>query len=192
MRTVPHPRRGRPSKFGRPSHVVALTLPDEVVRGLRKTHPDLGWAIVTLFEKAPPRTVAATEPHVDAELVRIADRRSLIVVDRTVFKSLPGINIIPLDGNRAFLALDLGRGTTDLELAVIDRLENPSVDVRERRALRAFRSQLRTWRRDRTLRFHTRAIIIVERVPRRDRRRPVGAKESSLVEENTLSDQPRS
>jgi hypothetical protein len=167
MKALPHPRRGRPSKFGRPSHVVALTLPDEVVRGLRKTHPDLGWAIVTLFEKAPISAAAAatraTQTHPDAELVRIADRRSLIVVNRAVFKRLPGINIIPLHGDRAFLALDLGRGTTDLELAVIDRLEDPSVNVRERKALRTLRSQLRTWRRDRTLRFHTRAIIIVER-----------------------------
>jgi hypothetical protein len=30
-----HGRRGGPSKFGRPSHVVALTLPEDVIRGLR-------------------------------------------------------------------------------------------------------------------------------------------------------------
>jgi hypothetical protein len=170
MKSSPHSRRGRPPKFGRPSQVLALTLPDEVVRGLRKTNPDLGWAIVTLFEKAPMRAAAAAEPHADAELVRIADRRSLIVVNREAFKSLPGINIIPLHGNRAFLALDPGRGTTDLELAVIDRLENPSIDGRERKALRTLRSLLRSWRHDRALRFHTRAIIIVERTTGLDRR----------------------
>jgi hypothetical protein len=151
-------------KFGRPSQVVALTLPEEVVCGLRKIHPDLGWAIVALFEKAPPAAVAKPQP--DAELVTIADRRSLIVVNRAVVKSLPGINIIPLHGNRAFLALDLGRGTSDLELAVIDRLEDTSVDPRERKALRTLRSQLRIWRHDRTLRFHSRAIIVVERLLR--------------------------
>jgi hypothetical protein len=36
MKARSHGKRGRPSKFGRPSQVVALTLPDEVVRGLRK------------------------------------------------------------------------------------------------------------------------------------------------------------
>jgi hypothetical protein len=163
-----HARRGRPPKFGRPSQVVAVTLPDEVVRGLRGVHPDLGWAIVKLFEKGPARTSSAAKPVPNAELVTIAERRSLIVVDRAVFKSLPGINIIPLHGNRAFLALDLGRGMTDLELAVIDRLDDPSVDVRERKALRKLRSQLRIWRHDRALRFHSRAIIVVEqrRAPR--------------------------
>ena len=153
-------------KFGRPSQVVALTLPEEVVCGLRKIHPDLGWAIVALLEKAPTPASAPSRPQPDAELVTIADRRSLIVVNRTLVKSLPGINIIPLHGTRAFLALDLGRGTSDLELAVIDRLEDSSVDPRERKALRTLRSQLRLWRHDRTLRFHSRAIIVVERLLR--------------------------
>jgi hypothetical protein len=151
-------------KFGRPSRVVALTLPDEVVRGLRKIHSDLGWAIVTLFEKAPPGAPTAAE-HAherDAELVTVAERQSLIVVNRVVFKSLPGINIIPLHGNRAFLALDVGKGMTDLELAVIDRLDSASVDGRERKALSRLRSQLKVWRHDRALRFHSRAIIVVE------------------------------
>lgn len=155
-------RRGRPSKFGRPSQVVALTLPEEVVRGLRRVHSDLAWAVVTLFEKRPPAVV--DEPQPDAELVTIADRRSLIVVNRAIFKSLPGIQIIPLSGNRAFLALDPGRGMADLELAVIDRLDAPAIEARERKALSALRSQLRKWRHDRTLRFHVRAIIVVERV----------------------------
>ena len=163
-------RRGRPPKFGRPSQVVALTLPDEVVAGLRKVHPDLAWAIVTLFEKRP--RAAREEPQPDAELVAIADRRSLIVVNRTVFKSLPGINIVPLSGTRALLALEPGRGMTDLELAVIDRMDDPSVERGERRALGRLRAQLRTWRGDRVLRFHPRAIIVVERtIERRGRRR---------------------
>lgn len=163
MKAQRHAKRGRPTKFGRPSRVVALTLPDEVVRGLRKIHADLGWAIVTLFEKAPVGGSAAPETERDAELVTIADRRSLIVVNRAVFKSLPGINIIPLHGNRAFLALDIGRGMTDLEIAVIDRLEGTSiVDARERKALSGLRAQLKAWRHDRSLRFHSRAIIVVE------------------------------
>jgi len=161
-------KRGRPPKFGRPSQVVALTLPEDVVRGLRKVHKDLAWAIVTLFEKRVPRATDDQQP--DAELVTIADRRSLIVVNRSVFKSLPGIHIIPLDGNRAFLALDSDRGMADLELAVIDRLDDPSVDSRERRALSGLRSQLRNWRLDDALRFHTRAIIVVERLNTRRRR----------------------
>lgn len=171
MKTATRPRRGRPSKFGRPSQVVALTLPDEVVRGLRKVDSDVGWAIVTLFEKSPVGASSLTEAQSDVELVTIADRRSLIVVNRDVFKSLPGINVVPLHGNRAFLALEAGSGMTGLELAVIDRLDHPLVDPSERKALKKLRAQLRAWRHDRTLRFHTRSIIVVERLSARARPR---------------------
>src|SRR5689334_20287038 len=78
-------KRGRPPKFGRPGRVVAVTLPEEVVQGLRRVDPDLGWAIVRLFQKQarpagpPPRAVA------DAELVSVASGRALIAVNRDVF-----------------------------------------------------------------------------------------------------------
>jgi hypothetical protein len=168
--TAPPSRRGRPSKFGRPSQVLALTLPDEVIRGLRKIDPDVGWAIVTLFEKSPVGSSSPPDAQPDAELVTIADRRSLIVVNRDTFKSLPGVSVVPLHGNRAFLALEAGSGMTGLELAVIDRLDDASVDSHERKALQKLRSQLRAWRHDRALRFHTRSIIVVERLPTRARR----------------------
>ena len=155
-------KRGRPPKFGRASEVVALTLPEEVVRGLRAQHPDLAWAIVTMFEKRRP--AAAGEAQRDVELVTIAGRRSLIVVNRSVFKSLPGVQIVPLSAHRAFLALDPGQGMGDLEVAVIDRMERTTTGQRERKALAGMRSTLRRWRHDRTLRFRTRAIIVVERV----------------------------
>lgn len=167
-------KRGRPPKFGRPSQVVALTLPDDVVRGLRKVDPDVGWAIVTLFEKSPARASAQSDACPDVELVTIADRRSLIVVNRAVINHLPGVNIVPLHGGRAFLALDPGRGMTDLELAVIDSLSDPGIAPRERKALRNLGAQLRVWRHDRTLRLHTRSIIVVERLLRL--RRPATAK----------------
>ena len=164
MKASSQPKRGRPSKFGRPSQVVALTLPEEVVRGFRKIHPDLGWAIVSLFEKTPLGEPPPTGSVSDAELVTIADRRSLIVVNRSVLKSLPGVSIVPLNGNHAFLALEAGRGMADLELAVTDRLEDRKVGRRERKALSTLLVQLRAWRHDRRLRFHTRAIIVVERL----------------------------
>jgi hypothetical protein len=106
-------KRGRPPKFGRPSEVVALTLPEEVVRGLRQIHPDIAWAVVTLFEGKGTTRVAKRTP--DAELVTIGGRQSLIVINAAVFTK-------PL------------------------------------------RTLLHQWRHDRTLRFHTRAIIVADRV----------------------------
>ena len=153
-------KRGRPRKFARPSRVVALTLPEDVVDGLRRLHPDIAWAIVTLFEKRSSK--AATVPQRDTDLVTIADGRSLIVVRRKAFTRLQGIQIIPLDRDKAFLALEPGRGMADLELAVIDRLANQSIRTKERAALTGLQTQLRKWRRNRALRFHSRAIIVVE------------------------------
>lgn len=142
------------------------------MRGLRKLDPDVGWAIVALFEKSPARAPVELDAQPDVELVAIADRRSLIVVNRAVINHLRDVNLVPLHGDRAFLALDAGRGMTDLELAVIDSLDDPSVEPRERRALQTLRGQLRTWRHDQTLRFHSRSIIVVERLatPKRSAR----------------------
>jgi len=156
-------RRGRPLKFARPSQVVALTLPEDVISGLRQVHPDLARAIVTLFERRAGERADDPSSQPDAELVKVGGRESLIVVNRSVFKSLPGVNIIPLDGERAFLALEPDKGMADLELSVVDRLESHDADASEREALRALRASLREWRQEPTLRFLTRAIIVVER-----------------------------
>jgi len=157
-------RRGRPSKFGRPSRVVALTLPEDAVDRLRRVHRDLGWAIMKLLDDTPGSASArADDIQPDVELATVGDRRSLIVVNREVIRNLPGVNIIPLAGSRAFLALDIDRGISDLELAVIDRLADPRIERPERQAFVKLRAQLTAWRRNRELQFHTRAIIVVER-----------------------------
>jgi len=160
VKAVDVPRRGRPPKFGRPGHVVSVTLPDDTLQALNRVDPDTGWAIVKLLEREPRRG----KSELDVELAHIGSRRSLIVVSRAVFRSLPGVNLIPLDSTRAFLALEPGSGLSDLELAVIDRLSDGSVAARERRALDALRTRLAAWRHDRHLRFHHRSIIVVEQV----------------------------
>ncbi len=160
-------KRGRPSKFGRPARVVALTLPEDVIDRLRREHRDLGWAIVKLLDADPgPVPPGEADAQPDVELVTVADRQSLIVVNREVIKNLPGGNIVPLTGNRAFLALDIDRGMSDLELAATDRLAEATLERRERRALAKLRAQLTAWRRDQKMQVHTRAIIVVERRPR--------------------------
>lgn len=158
-------RRGRPPKYGRPSQVVAVTLPLEIVAHLARLHSDLGWAIVTLVEKTR-RTASPKSPATDAQLVRIGEGQFLIVVNSTMFHALPGVQMVPLSANQAFLALDPGRGMADLELAVLDRLTYLKAPNRERRALVRLMDQLRKWRHNRHLQFHTGSIIIVTRRPR--------------------------
>jgi hypothetical protein len=166
-------RRGRPSKFGRPARVVALTLPNDALQALNAVDADTGWAIVKLLESERPAH-ARREAAPDVELLDIGMRRSLIVVSRAAMPSLSGVQVIPLGESRAFLALDIGRSMSDLELAVIDRLADRALTPRERQALVALRAQLATCRRDRSLHIRPHAIIVVEQ-PGRALRRRAGA-----------------
>lgn len=176
---LPH-RRGRPQKFGRPGHVVSVTLPEDALESLSRVDPDTGWAIVKLLERDPRGGRKEVLPR-DVELARISGRRSLIVVSRAAFRNLQGVSLVPIDERRAFVALEVGRGMGDLELAVIDGLSDGRVLPQERKALEGLRRQLAAWRRDRRLVFHTRSIIVVEeegparRPPRR------GARETAVA-----------
>ena len=152
-------RRGRPPKYGRPSQVVAVTLPIETIRTLRRRHSDLGWAIVELVQAASARY---SEPPIPAaaDLVQVGGGQSLIVVPPDLVRSIPKVKVVPLSPERAFLALEPGRGLADLEVAVIDRIEL-AAEAPERQGLQAFLAQLRAWRRDRKLSFDLRTIILV-------------------------------
>jgi hypothetical protein len=145
--------------------VIAVTLPEEVVDGLRAVNPDLGWAIVTLFKKTAKRQKLRRPAGNEAELIAVGGTRSLIVVPKQLFQSLnlPGVNILPLHDDRAFLALRPGRGVSDLVLAVDDRLHARSLGPAKAAALRRLRTQLQRWRSSRQLRCDTRSIIVVER-----------------------------
>ena len=158
-----HAKRGRPPKFGRPGRVVAITLPEEVVRGLKSVHDDLAWAIVQLFESASSRRPARRRARADSELLGVTPTGSLIVVNRDVFKDLPGVNMIPLHDDRAFLAFDHNATIVDLELAIADRMAKRSISARERKALSELRAHVRHWRRDPKLRCDMRSIIVLER-----------------------------
>jgi hypothetical protein len=156
-------RRGRPLKFGRPAQLVTLTLPSDVLAWLRSLHPDPAWAIVKLFERASSRRGDPRERPL-ADLVQLPGRRALILVRPEVFRGMPAIALVPLQDGRAFLALESGRGVADLEIAVLDRLEDPKAPALERERLAEVRALLKRWRRE-GLRFETRSIIVAERAP---------------------------
>ena len=168
-------KRGRPPKFGRPGQVVAVTLPAEVVRGLRRINPDLAWAIVRLFERSGRGAAPTQTRRPDSELVSVASGRSLIVVNRAVLKQLPGVNVIPLNDDRAFLAFDRSASLADLELAVMERLHSRSLSARERKALSELRAHVQRWRHDPKLHCEMRSIIVLERAAGRRRSRSTAA-----------------
>ncbi len=182
-------RRGRPPKFGRPSQVVALTLPEEVLDALRMLHQDPGWAIVQLVEpilsdRAHGRR--PTAPAAIAELVHLPGRRALIVVQPQVFTRLDGVSTIPLSDGRAFLAFDHAGGLGDLEVAILDQLEVAPTRSAERTQLMQVRDIVRAWRRDPRLVFRTKSIIVAEGIVGVERRR-LAALEASDARADTDS-----
>jgi hypothetical protein len=158
-------KRGRPPKFDRPSRLVAMTLPEDVIKALRERHTDLARAVVALTDEAnghaKPRRLGRHRP---AELAEIGPRRFLITVDVNAVRVLPGCELVPITPRTAFLALQPGCGLADLALAVTDRLEEPGLDEQERGALTQIRLALRAWMRDKKLTHETRSIVVMRRV----------------------------
>lgn len=153
-------KRGRPLKFGRVTQLVSLTLPNDVVKWLASVDDDLAWAIVKLHERAT-KTASARRFEV-AGLVQIPGDRALILVRPEYFDKLRGVSLIPLADGRAFLALEPSKGVADLELAVLARLDAPTLSSGERDALLHLRGLLRKWSQEGT-RFESRSIIVAKR-----------------------------
>lgn len=152
-------KRGRPLKFGRPTQLLTLSLPADVVAWLKRLDPDPAWAIVSMFDRAQRRT--GTGQFRAADLVQLPGKRALILVRPEVFAGLSGVSVIPLSDGRGFLALESGRGLADLEVAVVDKLEAPALPAEQRLALTEVRELLRDWRQQ-GLHFAVRSILVAE------------------------------
>lgn len=168
-------KRGRPLKFGRPSQLVSLTLPVDVVDWLADIDDDLGWALVKVHERS---TRTKTRPNEVAGLVQLPGNRALILVRPDLFTNLKGVSLIPLADGRAFLALDATKGVADLEVAVLDRLDAPALPPPERAALLRMRQLLKQWRQDGIL-FESRAIVVAHRPKSTERGRALSPIQST-------------
>ncbi len=159
--------RGRPPKYGKPGHLIAVTLPDEILDALRRIHSDIGWAIVSAVESRSAGSALPAPkggpPTAAVALADIGAEQALIVVTTALFRTLPGVQLIPFSATQSFLALAPGQGMADLEVTVIDRLESGRARPREAEALSRLLVQLRKWRRDRNLTFEARSIILVRK-----------------------------
>jgi len=149
-------KRGRPPKFGRTADLVSFTLPRDVITWLESIDDDPAWAIVRLHERLTKQRDSQVQV---AQLVRFPGKRALILVNPDLFGKVPGVSLIPLADGRAFLALDHGKGVADLELAVLDHLEDPATETRQRDALKRLRTLLKQWRQE-GIQFEPRSIIV--------------------------------
>jgi hypothetical protein len=147
---------------GRPPRPVTVSLPEDLLARLRDQHVDLGRAIVSLFDQAPGAGGAAP-----VQLVEFGRGALILVPPASALQRVPGIELIPLSGGRALIALDQPMSPSDLELALGDALAGGEVPPADRGVLADVVDVLREARCSATATLRQRTIVIVERTPRR-------------------------
>jgi hypothetical protein len=166
MKTTPRHGPGRPSKYGRPSRAVTVTLPEDVLARLGAVDADLGRAIVKLAERNGKPHVRAVRP---AELASYGNRAVIIVNPAKVLKRLAGVQLVPVGNGRALISLERPHSIPQLELSVRDAIDGGEMRDAERQTLEAIAEILRRARRSRAVTLEERTIIVLE--SKRQRRR---------------------
>jgi hypothetical protein len=149
---------GRPTKYGRPSHAVTITLPDDVLARLRSVDTDLGRAIVSLVER---RRAPRLPEFAPAELAAYGTHAVIIVDQAKALKRLPGVQLVPTGNGRALISLDQPNSVPKLELNVRDAIDT-TVNKKERQMLEALADILRRARSSRGVTLKERSIIVLE------------------------------
>ncbi len=150
--------RGRPRKFGGASRAVTVTLPEDALARLHAIDPDLGRAIVTAVDRAAPKSKLPPP----AELATYGNHAVILVTPIKALQQLPGVELIPIGGSRALIALDGVHQIPRLELDVRDAMERNASDPAQRAALSTLADILRDARSNPQLRVAERTIIVLE------------------------------
>ena len=149
---------GRPQKYGRPSHPVTVSLPEDVLARLRFLDADLGRAIVSLVERETAPRVQGFAP---AELTSYGNHAVIVVDQSKVLKRLPGVQLVPTGNGRALISLDQPNSIPRLELNVRDAIDT-NISERERQTLEAIADILRHARSSPGITLQERSIIVLE------------------------------
>jgi hypothetical protein len=157
--------RGRPPKFGRPSHAVTLTLPEDVLARLRNVDADLGRAIVTVVERGvrKPRR-ASSRP---AEIASYGNHAVIVVSPGRVLRRLRGVQLVPAGQGRALIALEHSSSIAHFELELRDAVDRRDITAAERETLAAVIDILRRARQSRDIAVEERSIIVLASKRRR-------------------------
>jgi hypothetical protein len=149
-------RRGRPWKFGRPSRVVNLTLPDDVVERLKTLDDDLSRAVVRVTE-----TAVTQQAPSGAELTTHGTGALIVVPGSHALLEQMGVELVPISSERAILAFNDAQGVPQFELQVLDALRNPGLDGTDRATLELLADVLGSSRRGDGPQIRQRRIIIL-------------------------------
>jgi len=161
---------GRPRKFGRPSRVVAVTLPEDVIDRLAALDTDLGTAIVRLIDRHPGVTAPAAFA---AEVASYGAHAVIVVPPFRKLGKLAGVELVPIGGNRALISLDGAHRVPQFELALRDALDHDDMTSSERRTLDGIADILRDARRSGKVTIAERTIIVLQARRERNSNRKV-------------------
>jgi hypothetical protein len=142
-----------------------VTLPEDVLTRLGAIDVDLGRAIVSAVERAAPRTKLPPA----AELATYGKHAVILVTPVKALQQLPGVELIPIGGNRALIALAGVHQTSRLELDVRDAIERKAAEPHQREALSALAGILRDARLSQQLTVAERTIIVLDYGRRRSK-----------------------
>lgn len=163
------PGPGRPQKFGRPSHAITVTLPEDVIAALTRLDEDLGRAVVRMAQPL----VADVVPHASAELAKYGDSAVIVIRPLAALERIPGVTLVPLPDGRALISLEDSMSVYEFELKLRDAIDERSdLEGWERSAMSSIGEILKSARRAKGIAVHQRRIIVLQSVRRR---RPAGA-----------------
>ena len=148
--------RGRPRKFAAPSRAVTLTLPEDVIETLSRTHRDLSRAIVGLTRRRAPR------PREAAELLVFGKRAVITIAPTPSLEPRTGLHLVPLPDGRALIAFDPPMTLADVELLLDDALDDARLTGDERRVYRRVSEILKDARRSTHVALSQQHIIVLE------------------------------
>ncbi len=151
--------RGRPPKYGRPSHAITVSLPEDVLARLKALDVDLGRAIVTLVDRQATSRPRAVGP---AEVATYGNHAVIIVSPAKALKRLPGVQLVPAGNGRALISLDQPSSIPRLELDMRDALDAADISDVERQTLEAIAEILRHARHSPGVSLKERTIIVLE------------------------------
>ncbi|HEX5216977.1 MAG TPA: hypothetical protein VFV98_16055 [Vicinamibacterales bacterium] len=157
---------GRPRKFGRPSHAVTVTLPDDVVGRLHAVDDNLGNAIVRMVETRGGRGIAKRRA---AEVAAYGNHAVIVVTPVKALRRIAGVELVPVGNGRALISLDRGQSVSQLELDIRDAIAAADVSPRERSVLQEIADILRQTRGKHGPVLRERTIIVLEARRRRAR-----------------------
>jgi hypothetical protein len=152
-------RRGRPRKYSAPSRAVTLTLPESVIESLTKVNSDLGRAIVALASHRDGRQEQAS-----ADLTVFGKRAVITIRPTSSLERRAGIDLVPLPDGRALISFHQARTIAELELALRDSLDDPTLDPADRQVFEGISAILKQARRSEDVALRARTIIVLESV----------------------------